>query len=333
MNAITAHDLNKVFKSKVRKEGLSQSVKSVFNPQYENVRAVSDISFQVAQGEIMAFIGPNGAGKSTTIKMLTGILHPTSGHADVLGLDPARQRRRLAMHIGTVFGQKSQLWFHLPPSDSFRLLGDIYDVPSGEYKKRLAHLVEVFEIGELLKTPVRKLSLGQRVRCEIAASLLHEPKILFLDEPTIGLDVVVKQKIRDLILEINAERNTTIFLTSHDAGDIEKICRRAMIIDHGNIVLDESIKNLKYNYLNRKIVAARFNEEREIADIECINGVDVIKKTAYAASLHVDTTQVPIGKVVSLLSQGGGVADITIQDPPMEEIITEIFKKTAVKSA
>ncbi len=194
-------------------------------------------------------------------------------------------------------------------------------------------LVEVFEIGELLKTPVRKLSLGQRVRCEIAASLLHQPKILFLDEPTIGLDVVVKQKIRDLILEINAQHNTTIFLTSHDAGDIEKICRRAMIIDHGRIVLDESIKNLKYNYLNRKIVAARFNEEREIADIECISGVDIIKKTEYAASLHVDTKQVPIGQVVSLLSEGGGVADITIQDPPMEEIITEIFKKTAVKSA
>ena len=333
MNAISTQNLNKVFRSKVRKEGFSESIRSVFKPQYENVHAVSDISFQVAQGEIMAFIGPNGAGKSTTIKMLTGILHPTSGHADVLGLDPARDRRRLAMHIGTVFGQKSQLWFHLPPSDSFRLLGDIYEVPAAEYKKRLSYLVEIFEIGELLKTPVRKLSLGQRVRCEIAASLLHEPKILFLDEPTIGLDVVVKQKIRDLILEINAQRNTTIFLTSHDAGDIEKICRRAMIIDHGNIVLDESIKNLKYNYLNRKIVAARFNEEREIADIECINGVDVIKKTSYAASLHVDTAQVPIGKVVALLSEGGGVADITIQDPPMEEIITEIFKRTAVKSA
>jgi ABC-2 type transport system ATP-binding protein len=170
------------------------------------------------------------------------------------------------------------------------------------------------------------------VRCEIAASLLHEPKILFLDEPTIGLDVVVKQKIRDLILEINRSHKTTIFLTSHDAGDIEKICRRAMIIDHGRIVLDESIKRLKYDYLNRKIIAARFNEEREVKNIEAAEGVSVLKKKPYAVSLHVDTGKTPIGKVVSMLAEGGGVADITIEDPPMEEIISEIFKRTAVKT-
>ncbi len=332
MNAIKISGLNKSFKNKVRGEGFRQSVKSVFHPQYQKVDAVKDISFDVNQGEIMAFIGPNGAGKSTTIKMLTGILHPSSGKATVLGFDPVRDRRKLAMHIGTVFGQKSQLWFHLPPSDSFRLLADIYEVPDSEYKKRLSYLVEVFEIENLLKTPVRKLSLGQRVRCEIAASLLHEPKILFLDEPTIGLDVVVKQKIRDLILEINQKHNTTIFLTSHDAGDIEKICKRAMIIDHGQVVLDESIKKLKYDYLGRKIVAARFNEERDVSNIEAIKGVEVIKKTPYAVSLHVDTALSPIGDVVSHLSEGGGVADITIEDPPMEEIITEIFKKTAVNT-
>ena len=328
MNVIETRSLSKSFKTKIRGEGLKQSLKSMMRPQYQSVEAVKDISFQVKQGEIMAFIGPNGAGKSTTIKMLTGILHPTSGSAVVLGYDPTKERRKLAIHIGTVFGQKSQLWFHLPPSDSLRLLADIYEVPETDYKKRLSYLVDIFDIESLLKTPVRKLSLGQRVRCEIAASLLHEPRILFLDEPTIGLDVVVKQKIRDLILEINHSHKTTIFLTSHDAGDIEKICRRAMIIDHGRIVLDESIKRLKYDYLGRKIVAARFSEEREMALIE---GVDILKQTPYALSLHVDTQKVPIGKVVSMLSEGGEVADITIEDPPMEEIITEIFKRTAVE--
>ena len=201
MNAIRVEKLGKTFKTKVKGEGFKQSVQSMFKPEYSYVEAVRDISFEVEAGEIMAFIGPNGAGKSTTIKMMTGILHPTGGTANVLGFDPTKDRRKLAAEIGTVFGQKSQLWFHLPPTDSFRLLGDIYEVAEADYKKRLNYLVDIFDIGELLKTPVRKMSLGQRVRCEIAASLLHNPKILFLDEPTIGLDVVVKQNIRSLILE------------------------------------------------------------------------------------------------------------------------------------
>ncbi len=329
MKCIEAENLTKTFTTKIKGEGFKQSVKSMFKPEYSTVNAVNDISFSVDEGEIMAFIGPNGAGKSTTIKMLTGILYPTHGKINVLGLDPALKRQQLAAQIGTVFGQKSQLWFHLPPTDSFRLLGDIYEVPADEYKKRLDYLVDIFDIGELLKTPVRKLSLGQRVRCEIAASLLHRPKILFLDEPTIGLDVVVKQKIRELILNINKEYNTTIFLTSHDAGDIEKICRRAMIIDHGKIVLDESVKKLKYDYLRRKIVSARFAEKQKPISIE---GVKVIKSTDYAASLQVDTDIVPINKVVSVLGESGNLADITITDPPLEEIILEIFKKTAVST-
>jgi len=329
MYCIEVENLKKAFSTKVKGEGFKQSLKSMFKPEYKTVDAVKDISFTVDSGEIMAFIGPNGAGKSTTIKMLTGILHPNSGEVKVLGLDPTKKRRQLAGQIGTVFGQKSQLWFHLPPTDSFRLLGDIYEVSKNDYKARLNYLVDIFDIGDLLKTPVRKLSLGQRVRCEIAASLLHQPKILFLDEPTIGLDVVVKQKIRELILHINKEYNTTIFLTSHDAGDIEKICKRAMVIDHGTIVLDESVKKLKYDYLRRKIVSARFNEKQAPIDIK---GVDIIKATDYATSMHVDTEIIPINDVISMLSEGDNLADITITDPPMEEIILEIFKKTAVES-
>ena len=329
MYCIEVENLTKTFTTKIKGEGFRQSIKSMFKPEYSHVDAVNDISFTVDEGEIIAFIGPNGAGKSTTIKMLTGILHPTSGSMNVLGLNPSDKRRQLAKQIGTVFGQKSQLWFHLPPTDSFSLLGDIYEVPKNEYNKRLNYLVDVFDIGNLLKTPVRKLSLGQRVRCEIVASLLHQPKILFLDEPTIGLDVVVKQKIRELILNINKEYGTTIFLTSHDAGDIEKICKRAMVIDQGIIVLDESVKKLKYDYLRRKIISARFNEKYKPINFP---GVEIIKAAEYAASMHVDTETIPINKVISTLSEDDNLADITITDPPMEEIILEIFKKTAVNN-
>ena len=252
MSVITVSGLTKQFRAKVKQPGLSGSLRSLLRPEYRTVAAVQGISFAVERGEILGFIGPNGAGKSTTIKMLTGILHPTAGTIRVLDFDPHRDRVRLAFHIGSVFGQKSQLWFHLPPADSFTLLAGIYEIPAAEYKKRLASLVDLFELGDLLTIPVRRLSLGQRVRCEIAASLLHRPEIIFLDEPTIGLDVVVKQRIRDLIVRLNREERTTIFLTSHDAGDIEQLCHRVMIINHGALVLDEPIKHLKYQYLNKK---------------------------------------------------------------------------------
>lgn len=329
MHCIKVDNLSKTFTTKVRKEGFRQSISSIFKPEYKHVKAVSDISFEVDKGEIMAFVGPNGAGKSTTIKMLTGILHPTDGSATVLGLNPTRDRRKLVGKIGTVFGQKSQLWFHLPPTDSFRLLGDIYEVPSVIYKRRLDFLVDMFEIGNLLKTPVRKLSLGQRIRCEVVASLLHQPDILFLDEPTIGLDVVVKRKIRELILYINKEYGTSIFLTSHDMGDIEKICQRVMVIDHGQIVFDNSIENLKYDYLKHKRILVRFNDERKLPDIK---GAKVIQLDPYTSSIHVDTKEVEINRIVAMLSDGGGIKDITIENPPMEEIIEEIYRNTIVRT-
>lgn len=328
MNCIEVNNLSKTFTTKVRKEGFRQSIRSIIKPEYNHVKAVSDISFEVDKGEIMAFIGPNGAGKSTTIKMLTGILHPTDGSASVLGLNPTKDRRKLVGKIGTVFGQKSQLWFHLPPTDSFRLLADIYEVPSVVYKRRLDFLVDMFEIGNLLKTPVRKLSLGQRIRCEVVASMLHQPDILFLDEPTIGLDVVAKKKIRELIQHINKEYNTTIFLTSHDMGDIEKICQRVMVIDYGQIVFDDNIENLKYGYLKHKRIIVRFNDERMIPDLK---GVKIKRINPYTVSLYVDTKEVEINSVVVMLSAGGGIEDITIENPPMEEIIEEIYRNTAAR--
>jgi ABC-2 type transport system ATP-binding protein len=324
MAAINVEHLTKTYKTRVKKEGFSASAKSLFVSQYQDIAAVRDVSFAVQQGEILAFIGPNGAGKSTTIKMLTGILHPTSGSMDVLGLNPACDRMKLSYRIGTVFGQKSQLWFHLPPMDSFRLLGSIYDMDRDRYKKRIEMLIDMFEIGPFASQPVRKLSLGQRVRCEIAASLLHGPEVIFLDEPTIGLDVVVKQRIRELIIQLNRDEGVTIFLTSHDAGDIEQLCRRAMVIDHGTVIMDESVKKLKYDYLNKKVVAVRYTEPTELP---AIDGVSVIKAAANSAKLEVDTRSSNIGAIMQVIGNAGTVADITISDPPMEEIIAEIFRR------
>lgn len=320
---ISVSDLTKEFRVKTKASGLRGSIASVIKPEYKKIDAVNSINFGVDEGEMLAFIGPNGAGKSTTIKMLSGILHPTSGSMEVLGLNPIKDRQELAFHIGTVFGQKSQLWFHLPPSDSFELLGRIYEIDNNHLKKRISTLTEIFEIGDLANVPVRKMSLGQRIRCEIAASLLHEPKIIFLDEPTIGLDVIVKQKIRDLIKAVNKEEKTTVFLTSHDAGDIEELCKRVIVINHGDIVTDESVKNLKYNYLRNKVIGIKYANEVTINDED----VTILKQKGYAIKIEVDSSKSDIDEVISRLMHYGKVLDITIEDPPMEEIIASIYQR------
>ncbi|NLM45402.1 MAG: ATP-binding cassette domain-containing protein [Firmicutes bacterium] len=325
MQAIEAKGLQKNYRTRVKAEGFRGSLRALVRPEYRLVKAVDNISFTVERGEIIAFIGPNGAGKSTTIKMLTGILHPTAGTVSVLGIDPVKERTRLAYRIGTVFGQRSQLWFHLPPMDSFLLLGAIYDVESRTLRKRIEELTELFALGDLLQIPVRKLSLGQRIRCEVAASLLHNPEILFLDEPTIGLDVVVKQNIRELILRMNRELGTTIFLTSHDTGDVEHVCRRAIIIDRGKIVLDETVKKLKYDYLNRKLIAVRFGQPQPVLALP--EGITLLKAGRAAARLAVDTRVRSVDEVMRWLVNRGGVADITVENPPLEETIAAIFQQ------
>ena len=323
MSIIKVENLCKTFKVKTKEAGLKGSIKSIFSPEYREIKAVNNISIEVEKGEILAFIGPNGAGKSTTIKMMTGILYPSSGSIRVLGMDPVTERKKLSYKIGTVFGQKSQLWFHLPPLDSFNLLGNIYDMDKSFLKKRIEFLKEIFEISDLMDIPVRKLSLGQRIRCEIAASILHEPEIIFLDEPTIGLDVVVKQKIRELILQLNKEEKTTIFLTSHDAGDIEQLCKRAIIINHGEVVLNETIKNLKHDYLNKKIIDIKYNEVVNL-DNCCL---DIVKNKGSALKVQVDTSKQDIEEVLTNLIKCGKVNDITISEPPLEEIIAHIYKQ------
>jgi len=326
---IKAEGLTKVFRTKIKKEGFSGSLRSLVKPEYKEIRAVCGIDLEVSEGELLAFLGPNGAGKSTTIKMLTGILHATSGSISVLGFDPQRQRKDLSFRIGSVFGQKSQLWFHLPPIDSFRLLGAIYELDRRLLDRRISEIIELFEIGDLMDTPVRKLSLGQRMRCEFAASILHKPEIIFLDEPTIGLDVIVKQKIRELILRLNKEEKTPIFLTSHDIGDIEQLCSRAVIINHGRVVMDSTVKALKYGYLNRKIIDVKFDP---LTDMECIEGLNVIKSKGSSMKIEVDEKTENIQDIMARLMQAGRIVDVTISDIAMEKIISDIYRDRGLSS-
>ncbi len=327
MAAIILTDLRKDFLAKEKEPGLLGSMKAAFAPHYRKVEAVRGISFSVDQGEVLAFIGPNGAGKSTTIKMLTGILYPSGGDATVLGLRPWVDRQRLAFQIGSVFGQKSQLWYHLPAADTFDLLARVYELPTAEYRQRRDRMVDLFDIGEFLKTPVRKLSLGQRMRCEIAASLLHRPSVLFLDEPTIGLDVVAKQQIRDLIRAMNREEGVTVFLTSHDAGDIERLCKRVIIINHGQVVMDAGVNTLRHNYLHNKVIDLKL--AAPVADDYAfpLAGVTVVKARGYGLKLEVDTAVAPMERVLGLVVEGLRVADIAITDPPVESIIKTIYEQ------
>ena len=323
MAIIEVKKLSKTFKVKEKEKGLQGSLKSIFKPRYKVINAVKDISFEVEKGEMIAFIGPNGAGKSTTIKMLTSILYPDKGEIKILDLDPTKQRKALSYEIGTVFGQKEQLWTHLTPYDNFKFFGAIYDLPDSVTEKRITELEELFELSDFINTPVRNLSLGQRIRCEIVASLIHKPKILFLDEPTIGLDPVVKENIRSLIKRMNKEYQTTIFLTSHDVGDIEKLCKRVIIINNGSIVLDDTMDNLKYHYLNKKIVEAKMKEKVNLDDED---GITILKDKGYNLKLEVDTTKKSVADAIKLLNPDN-IIDINISNVPLEDIIRNIYKQ------
>ena len=322
MAVITVKNLSKDFKVKLKEKGLKGSLKSLIKPKYKTIKAVKNISFEVEKGEMIAFIGPNGAGKSTSIKMMTGILFPDKGNIDILGLDPKKDRKRLAYEIGCVFGQKEQLWTHLTPYDNFKFFGAIYDIPEFQVEKKIKELIELFELGDFITTPVRNLSLGQRIRCEIVASLIHEPKILFLDEPTIGLDPVVKENIRVLIKRMNKEYKTTVVLTSHDVSDIEKLCKRVIIVNNGQIVLDDSMENLKYHYLNKKIVEVKMKEPVNLDDED---GITILKDKGYNLKIEIDTKKKNVTDALKLLNPDN-IVDINITNVPLEDIISDIYK-------
>lgn len=281
--------------------------------------------------------------------MRTGILHPSFGTAHVLGLIPWQQRRKLAYRISSVFGQKTQLWYHLPPQDTFDLLAHIYELDMNEYRKRRAFLVEVFDIAAYMQTAARKLSLGERMRCELAASLLHKPEIVFLDEPTIGLDVIAKQRIRDLIGQLNQEEHLTVFLTSHDAGDIEQVCRRAIVINHGEIILDAPVATLKHDYLKAKTLELVLDEPVEALiktdaesgqqrlsvqtpnsiheELHDTGGIEILKAKGRELTLKIDIARNPLEPIIAAVMQRCHILDMTITDPPMEEIIAAIYSQ------
>ncbi len=351
MSIIKVEGLTKTFRSRERAAGFAGSLNSFIAPKYRERQAVKPTSFALEAGEVLAFIGPNGAGKSTTIKMLTGILFPSGGRASVLGLVPWEQRRRLAFHIASVYGQKSQLWYHLPPQDTFNLLARIYELDQAEYRRRRDFLVEVFDIAEHMRTPARKLSLGERMRCELAAALLHKPSVVFLDEPTIGLDVIAKQRIRDLIGHLNTEEGLTVFLTSHDAGDVEQVCKRAIVINHGEIVLDAPVARLKRDYLRVKTVDLLLEDHAEALvktdaesgqqhlsiqlpgsiheEIASDTGIKILKVGGHGLKLEIDTARSPLEPVIAAIMQHGHIMDMTIADPPMEEVIAMMYRQAA----
>jgi ABC-2 type transport system ATP-binding protein len=314
-SAVTVRELTKIFTIPVKKAA---------KPESSRIIAVANISFDVKEGEVLGFIGPNGAGKSTTIKMLTGILLPTSGSIKVAGFDPQTERNKLVMQIGTVFGQRSQLVYNLPVTDSFDLFSKLYELDSARYLKRRKYLFDAFSINEYALQPVRKLSLGQRMRAEVALALLHEPKIVFLDEPTIGLDIVAKQALRDTLLKLNKEQGTTIFLTSHDIGDIEMLTKRTIVVNHGQIVVDEDTLKLKNRYMQVKSVHLSMKEKiKEFKDQRFM----AIKISGKDLNFKVDTKKYAINEIIKDILNRYQVEDIDIANPELEDVIREIYQK------
>jgi ABC-2 type transport system ATP-binding protein len=315
---IAIENLVKTFRYARRKPGVS----GLFQRDFRSIEAVSGISLAIAERERVAIIGPNGAGKSTTLKMLSGILEPTSGTAQVLGLVPWKQRRDLAYRIGVVFGQRSQLWAELPARDSFALLRRIYDVERAPFARREEELVSRFGIADLLDQPVQRLSLGQRMRCEIVASLLHAPALLFLDEPTIGLDITAKAAIRDFIREHAQAEGQTVLLTSHDTRDIELVCDRVVVINEGRIVVDQPTDQLRRQFLGHRLVTLR--SAAPMPDL-MLDGVMRRAGEPHVAVYEVDTRLTRVDAVVEAALAHGGIEDITIEDPPMEEVVRAIY--------
>ena len=331
---IEVKNVNKSFKVSKRAKGIPGTIANLFIPKFEDKTAVRDISFSINEGEMVGFIGPNGAGKSTTIKMLSGILYPDSGDVRVNGYVPYKQRKEYVGSIGVVFGQKSQLQWDLPVIDSFELLKAIYRIPDAMYKKNLDRFVEMLDMSEFISKPVRQLSLGQRMRADIVAALLHSPKIVFFDEPTIGVDVVGKEKIRSFIKELNATDKVTMIFTTHDMQDIEKTCNRLIIIDKGQKIYDGSIHGIKEKYGQARLLEVEFSEQYDIAMIKNsvnnrIKDVEIKEASdseARKLQFIFDNTKVLIDELMNYLLQNFSIKDINISEPDIEEIIGKIYE-------
>lgn len=338
---IQVENLSKEFKKTIKQPGIVGSVKSLFNPQTEKVLAVDNVSFSVPKGEVLGFIGPNGAGKSTVIKMLTGILTPTSGQCVINGKIPQKDRKNYVREIGVVFGQRTQLWWDLPLLETYSVLKEIYEVPEDKFKKRMTFLNEVLDLDSFIKSPVRTLSLGQRMRADIAASLLHSPKVLFLDEPTIGLDVVVKDNIRKAIAQINAEEETTVILTTHDLSDIELLCKRIVMIDKGKNVFDGNLQELKSKYGQMRELKFETDNVESIEERLAYNqnfnvspdDIELIVSENNDVKVRFNSNKIAVADILSYTLNKVNVKDINVKDADIEEIIRRLYKEGVTENA
>lgn len=320
---IEVKNLCKTFKVHKRNQGFKEALKSLIHRSYETVQALSNISFKIDEGEMVGYIGPNGAGKSTTIKIMSGILNPDSGQCIINGRTPWKDRVNHVKDIGVVFGQRSQLWWDVPVVDSFSLIKDIYKVPQNQYEKNIKELSEMLNIGEIIKTPTRQLSLGQRMRCEIAASLIHNPKILFLDEPTIGLDSVSKISVREFIKSINKERKTTVILTTHDTQDIDALTKRIILIGKGKVLLDGQLDDLKERFNTVRTISINYYGDLN----ELCNGLKISEEYDGRAVIDVDTNKISVSESIGYLSSKVNLIDVQVSSTTVEDVVVGLYKE------
>jgi ABC-2 type transport system ATP-binding protein len=325
MSIIRVHNLRKEFQRLVPKKGPFAAIRNLWNTDYSVHTAVNDISFSINQGELVGYIGPNGAGKSTSIKMLTGILVPTSGEIEVAGRIPHKQRKEHAANIGVVFGQKTQLWWDIPAIESYRVLKTIYKIPDSTYRQNLDIFRELLDLHEFEQTPVRQLSLGQRMRADLAAALMHDPSILFLDEPTIGVDVLAKEKLRTFIREINREKKVTVLLTTHDMTDIEKLCSRMMIIDDGQILYDGSLESLKHNFGGERTLVIELEDELQPIGLN-LPHARIVRQEGARIWVAFDREAVSASDLITELARTHRLRDLTVEEPEIESIVRHIYE-------
>lgn len=324
---IKVKNISKQFKISKREAGMKNAIKSFLKREYKTINALDDISFNIKEGEIVGYIGPNGAGKSTTIKIMCGILVPTSGECEINGCTPWKERKKYVKNIGVVFGQRSGLWWDVPPIDSFELLKDIYNIPQEQYEKKLQELTESLNLDEIKNIPTRQLSLGQRMRCEIAAALLHNPKILFLDEPTIGLDAVAKLSLRKCIKKINEDTKVTIILTTHDMQDIEALTDRIILIGKGKLLYDGSLEEIKNKYKENMKINIKFKYTDKKLKIK---NAKILEQTEESASIVLKHEDESMADILNELTNQVEVIDLNIEEMSTDDVIAKLYKELKI---
>lgn len=329
---ISARGLVKTFPIKRHRAGAMGALRGLIDRQPDELfTAVDDISFEIGRGEMVGYIGPNGAGKSTTIKMLTGILVPTTGEATVAGITPWKERKSLAQQIGVVFGQRTQLWWDLALVDSLELLRHMYRVPADRFRENLDHARELLDLDPFLHTPVRQLSLGQRMRGDLAAALLHDPQVLYLDEPTIGLDIVAKARIREFLSTLNRERDVTVLLTTHDLADIEQLCSRIIVIDHGQVVYDGALAALRTRFGGKRHITVDFDQEPDGGIVSLNNGdIAIVERNGPRIRIAFDRTAITAPELLARAGRFGNVRDMSIEEPQIEDVIRQMYEGARV---